>query len=71
MKLPDKRNWWVAKKVSFISWQNRWIRGYLMSIPSAVLFFMAGGWIGIAALATVWVISNFELEALNYLENES
>ena len=55
--------------VSFISWQNRWIRGYLMSIPSAVLFFMAGGWIGIAALATVWVISNFELEALNYLEH--
>ena len=55
--------------VSFISWQNRWIRGYLMSIPSAVLFFMAGGWIGIAALATVWVISNFELEAMNYLEH--
>ena len=55
--------------VPFISWQNRWIRGYLMSIPSAVLFFMAGGWIGIAALATVWVISNFELEALNYLEH--
>ena len=40
-----------------------------MSVPSAVLFFMAGGWIGIAALATVWVISNFELEALNYLEH--
>ena len=55
--------------VPFISWQNRWIRGYMMSVPSAVLFFMAGGWIGIAALATVWVISNFELEALNYLEH--
>ena len=55
--------------VPFISWQNRWIRGYMMSVPSAVLFFMAGGWIGIAALATVWVISNFELEALYYLEH--
>ena len=55
--------------VPFISWQNRWIRGYMMSVPSAVLSFMAGGWIGIAALATVWVISNFELEALNYLEH--
>ena len=55
--------------VSFISWQNRWIRGYLMAVPTVALFFMAGGWIGIAALATVWGISNFELEALNYLEH--
>ena len=53
----------------FFSFDNRWIRGYLMSIPSVVLFFMAGGWIGVAALATVWIISNFELEALNYLEH--
>ena len=53
----------------FLSFDNRWIRGYLMSIPSVVLFFMAGGWIGVAALATVWIISNFELEALNYLEH--
>jgi alkane 1-monooxygenase len=53
----------------FISWENRWIRGYLMSVPSVALFFAAGGWIGVAALATVWVISNFELEALNYLEH--
>ena len=55
--------------VSFISWQNRWIRGYLMAVPTVTLFFMAGGWIGMAVLATVWGISNFELEALNYLEH--
>ena len=55
--------------VSFISWQNRWIRGYLMAVPTVALFFMAGGWIGMAVLATVWGISNFELEALNYLEH--
>ena len=55
--------------VPFISWQNRWIRGYLMAVPTVTLFFMAGGWIGMACLATIWGISNFELEALNYLEH--
>ena len=55
--------------VSFISWQNRWIRGYLMAVPTVALFFAAGGWVGMAVLATIWGISNFELEALNYLEH--
>jgi len=55
--------------VSFISWQNRWIRGYLMAVPSVALFFAAGGWVGMAVLALIWGISNFELEALNYLEH--
>lgn len=55
--------------VSFLSWQNRWIRGYLMSLPTVALFWFAGGWIGIAALSALWVIANFELEALNYLEH--
>ena len=53
----------------FISFGNRWIRGYMMSVPSLALFFFAGGWLGVASLALVWVISNFELEALNYLEH--
>lgn len=52
-----------------VSPRNRWIRGYLMSIPTVALFAVAGGWTGIAALAGVWVISNFELEALNYFEH--
>lgn len=55
--------------IPFLSWQNRWIRGFTMSLPSILLFFMAGGWIGIGCLAIVWTISNFELEALNYLEH--
>lgn len=55
--------------IGFISWQNRWIRGYLLAVPTVTLFFMAGGWIGMAVLATIWGISNFELEALNYLEH--
>ncbi len=54
---------------SFISWENRWIRGYAMSLPTLFLFFWAGGWAGIGCLAIVWFISNFELEALNYLEH--
>ena len=40
-----------------------------MSVPTVALFFMAGGWGGITCLAVMWVISNFELEALNYLEH--
>ncbi len=55
--------------VPFISWKNRWLRGYAMSLPTVFLFWFAGGWIGIACLATVWLIANFELEALNYLEH--
>ena len=62
---------------SFLSLSNRWIRGYLMSIPTVALFagagYMAGGTdgalIGLAVMGVVWVISNFELEALNYMEH--
>lgn len=56
-------------KIPFLSWQNRWIRGYAMSLPTIFLFWLAGGWLGIACLAIVWIIANFELEALNYLEH--
>ena len=55
--------------VPFLSWQNRWLRGYAMSLPSLFLFWFAGGWIGIGCLAVLWLISNFELEALNYMEH--
>lgn len=55
--------------IPFLSWQNRWIRGYAMSLPTIFLFWIAGGWIGIACMATIWIISNFELETLNYLEH--
>jgi alkane 1-monooxygenase len=54
---------------SFISLENRWIRGYFMSLPTMVLFTWAGGAVGIAAMFLVWTISNFELEALNYMEH--
>lgn len=54
---------------SFISLENRWIRGYFMSLPTMVLFAWAGGAVGIAAMFLVWTISNFELEALNYMEH--
>lgn len=53
----------------FLTWQNRWIRGYAMSFPTVALFWFAGGWIGVGCLAVLWVISNFELETLNYLEH--
>ena len=53
----------------FLSVSNRWIRGYMMSVPTLALFFFAGGWLGVACIGLVWLISNFELEALNYLEH--
>ena len=53
----------------FLSFDNRWIRGYLMSIPTVALFWFAGGYMGLAMLAIVWLVSNFELETLNYLEH--
>ena len=59
----------ARKGVPFLSWQNRWLRGYAMSLPSLFLFWFVGGWLGVACLALVWLISNFELEALNYLEH--
>ena len=55
--------------VPFLTWQNRWIRGYAMSLPTIALFWFAGAWLGIACMALLWLISNFELEALNYLEH--
>ena len=55
--------------VPFLSWQNRWIRGYAMSLPTIALFWYVGGWTGIACMGLLWLISNFELEALNYLEH--
>lgn len=62
---------------SFLSLSNRWIRGYLMSLPTVGLFayagWLGGGWNGVgiatASMLYVWVISNFELEALNYMEH--
>ena len=53
----------------FITYKNRWIRGYAMSLPSIILFWMAGGWIGLGVMVTSWAIAGFELEVLNYLEH--
>ena len=53
----------------FLSLQNRWLTGYLMSLPTVALFWFAGGFAGLACLALMWVVSNFELETLNYLEH--
>ncbi len=52
---------------SSLSIDNRWILGYLYSLPSITLFVWAGGLVGVTALFIVWVISNFLLEALNFM----
>jgi len=51
----------------FFSFQNKWLLGYLYSLPSIVLFVWSGGLIGVLALLVVWTISNFLLEALNFM----
>jgi alkane 1-monooxygenase len=53
----------------FISPQNRWIRGYLMALPTVFLFWWAGGWVGLGVMLAMWIISGFELEVLNFLEH--
>jgi alkane 1-monooxygenase len=55
--------------VPFISYQNRWIRGYLMALPTVFLFWFVGGWVGLGIMLAVWVIAGFELEVLNFLEH--
>ena len=52
---------------SFVNKDNRWLLGYLYSLPSIFLFVWSGGVIGLLALATVWILSNFLLEALNFM----
>jgi alkane 1-monooxygenase len=53
----------------FWSFENRWIRGFAMSLPTVALFAFAGGWTGVGIMFVVWAWSNFELEALNYMEH--
>ncbi len=55
--------------VPFISIQNRWLRGYAMSLPTVFLFWYFGGWAGLGVMGIAWVISAFELEVLNFLEH--
>ena len=52
---------------SFFSLNNKWIIGYLYSLPSIFLFVWSGGVFGVLALMVVWAISNFLLEALNFM----
>ena len=55
------------KNKSFFSYENKWILGYLYSLPSISLFVWSGGFLGIIALLTIWSLSNFLLEALNFM----
>jgi alkane 1-monooxygenase len=52
---------------SVLSFHNKWIIGYLYSLPSIFLFIWSGGLLGLVALIGVWSISNFLLEALNFM----
>lgn len=52
---------------SVFSLNNKWIIGYLYSLPSVFLFVWAGGLLGVVGLIVVWSVSNFLLEALNFM----
>ena len=74
--LTEKRRLKRMKK-PFLSFSNRWIRGYLLSVPTIALFSYAGYlgagthgvWVGLGCMLAIWAISTFELEALNYMEH--
>ncbi len=51
---------------SVLSFHNKWIIGYLYSLPSIFLFIWSGGVLGLVALIGVWSISNFLLEAIKF-----
>ncbi len=62
---------------SFFSPSNRWLRGYLLSLPTVALF-AGAGWLAtgidgalfsLGCMLGIWAISSFELEALNYMEH--
>ena len=55
------------QKKSFFSLSNKWILGYLYSLPSILLFVWAGCVLGVLSLTVIWAISNFLLEALNFM----
>ncbi|MDC0474422.1 fatty acid desaturase [Hyphomicrobiales bacterium] len=55
------------QKKTFFSLSNKWILGYLYSLPSILLFVWAGGVLGVLSLTVIWAISNFLLEALNFM----
>ena len=55
------------QKKSFFSLSNKWILGYLYSLPTILLFVWAGGVLGVLSLIVIWAISNFLLEALNFM----
>ena len=52
---------------SFLNIGNKWVLGYLYSLPSILLFVWVGGGLGLVALLSLWIIANFELEALNFM----
>ena len=37
--------------VPFLSWQNRWMRGYFMALPTILLFWSVGGWAGMGSVS--------------------
>ena len=44
------------QKKSFFSLSNKWILGYLYSLPSILLFVWAGGVLGVLSLTVIWAI---------------
>ena len=51
----------------FLSLNNKWLVGYLFSLPSVFLFVWTGGLVGVLTLLVVWSLANFLLEALNFM----
>lgn len=57
------------RKQAVFSPANRMIRGYLMSLTIALLFFAAGGWTGVGLFSAQALWAKVVLEIVNYMEH--
>ncbi len=51
------------------TWHNRAIRGQLMSLFLAAVFYYAAGWMGLAIFVALGAMSKVFLESINYIEH--
>ena len=65
LEMKNLRN----KGIGFLSIKNKMITGYLMSAFWCILFFMAGGYIGLILFFGQAAFAKFVLEIVNYMEH--
>lgn len=57
------------KRLAVLSWKNRMLRGYAMSISIGAVFYAAGGWPGVLIFMAQAAWAKAVLEIVNYMEH--